>query len=218
MVSRCCRDAGRALPFDACDENGGGQNLGIQTRIKPCTSCASATKTPFVSSSKHKRSNLSGQATNFEIGAKLSYLLSFQASAFISIWRAFQSSCGYSTTVMVQMHATRNVLWRFYAPSVANAWVKVVFVLRHNCNCCTTSRKSMSQRFAKDKNTMQGLSVWIRVHYFVPFMLSFSFSSTRGPEISPQNTGDKRQMNHDAEYDNVGISDACFVKGSFTRR
>ena len=44
-------------------------------------------------------------------------------------------------------------------------------------------------------------------------MLSFSFSSTRGPEISPQNTGDKRQMNHDAEYDNVGISDACFVKG-----
>jgi hypothetical protein len=25
--------------------------------------------------------------------------------------------------------------------------------------------------------------------------------------------GDQRQMNHHAEYDDVGISDACFVKG-----
>ena len=54
------------------------------------------------------------------------------------------------------------------------------------------------------------------VHYAVPFLFSFSFSSNRGPEVSRKILGDKPQMNHDAEYD-CRHSDACFVKGFVLR-
>jgi hypothetical protein len=72
----------------------------------------------------------------------------------------------------------------------------------------------MSQRFAKDKNIVQGLSVWIEGSLFCSVYVFFFFFLNLWPGSFPRKIlGDQRQMNHDAEYDDVGISDPCFVKG-----
>jgi hypothetical protein len=129
-------------------------------------------------------------------------VLLFQPSAFISIWRASWSSCGCSTTVMVQMHATRNVLQRFYAPSVATAWVKIVLVVRHSCNGSTTSRIVDMPEVCEGQKPRARAICMDNGSLFCSVYVFFFFFLKPGPGSLPRKIlGDKPQMNHDAEYD-----------------
>jgi hypothetical protein len=85
------------------------------------------------------------------------------------------------------MYATRNVLQRFYASSIAIAWVKIVYVVRHSCNGSTTSRNVDVPGEVCEGQKHRARAVCMDRGFIILLRLCFLlfFPSTRGPEVSP---------------------------------
>ena len=148
-------------------------------------------------------------------------MLLFQPSAFISTWRALRSLCGCSTKVMVQRHATRNVLQRFYACSAATAWAK-------DSLCCAdtavtapqTSQKPDVPEVCEGQNPRVS-AVCMDRGFTILFCLFFIFIFPQhqvARTVPPQNTGERTSDEHLRPSTTMSASGMhALPRASFTR-